>query len=146
MYSGYLSIEIHPARPGEVRVRIDEQAPAINPEGPEGRRIVYTAQFLDIDAARMHAHQALHNHLLDLDSRRYRAAPRTIIAALEAETLKHERVYIDADLAHEIDSYLKKEVAHLRMLRRLRDKIWHVVGAIGIGILIFNMLFNSGMG
>lgn len=146
MYSGYLSIEVHPARPGEIRVRIDDRAPVASPEGPEGPKIVYTAQFSDIDAARMHAHQALHNHMLDLESRRYQAEPRTIIAALEAETLKHERVYIDADLEREISSGLKKEVAHLQMLSTLRDKIWHIVGAIGIGILIFNMLFNSGLG
>ena len=90
----------------------------------------------------MHAHNSVRHQVVDLDQRRYQAEPLTVIAALEAESLKHERVYLDPELERQISDGLREEVAHLKMLRTLRDKIWHIVGAIGIGILIFNLFFN----
>ncbi|MEZ5594020.1 MAG: hypothetical protein R3F53_26310 [Gammaproteobacteria bacterium] len=65
---------------------------------PAPEAIRYIARFRDIDAARMHFHNALSRTLVDIDSGLYRVPLADAIATIEASDLRHERIWLDPDL------------------------------------------------
>ena len=66
-YPGYLSLYSDPGRPGVVRVVSAREAPPGLP-APADPRLRYVARFEDLDAARMHLHEALRRGLVDVDA------------------------------------------------------------------------------
>lgn len=133
MQGGYLLVETHPAHPGLVRIRTAEQAPAepVNDDA-EAPRLRYAARFVDLSAAQMHAHELLRRHLVDVDSRLYRADAITAVSAAASIGLSHRRVYLDPELA--ADPALAEAIARRRTRRQ---RAWRMWDAIGIGALLF---------
>ena len=91
----------------------------------------------------MHTHELLKRHLLDPDTHMYRTNLESAIAAVESLDLKHRRIYLDPDLdSHSIaiiTSLTEKYVAQ----RRAWASFFQVLGYIGIGLLLLNLLTFS---
>lgn len=141
MYSGYLVIEIHSSHPGLVRVfetstfpRPPSLAYHKNP------RVLYGAHFDDLSAGHMHAHTALRRRLLNVDDGLYRVDPITAVAAVDASTLSHYRVYLNPEL--EADPRLGAAIAEKRSRHRLADRIWRAVGISGLLLLLLRFLLG----
>lgn len=143
VHSGYLAIETHRDRPGIVRLVLNSESPDPAPATHGERRIRYVARFNDRDAALMHIHEILKRRLLDLDAHLYRASLEHAIAAAESLDLKHRRIYLDPEVSAESNKAIEKFGHRIRAKRRSRAAIFQTLGYIGIGILLFNMLFLS---
>jgi hypothetical protein len=141
--SGYLAIETHRDRPGIVRLVSSTEAPDPAPEVHADRRLRYIARFNDVEAALMHTHEILRRRLIDLDTRLYRVPPERAIAAVESLDLKQRRTYLDSEFSDESRSAIASLTEGLRSRRRAWATIFQTLGYIGIGILLFNMLFLS---
>lgn len=135
MQPGYLYLETHSKHPGLVRCLTLDRIPST--EGESGAGIRYIARFNDIDAAQMHVQNELRHSLVDIDEHLYRVDVATAVAAVEAEELRHERVWMDITLDNEelrsrTDDYVAK---HKR-----QDTIWRWVGMIALGWLLLGLL------
>lgn len=137
--SGYLCIETHPDHPGLIRLLSLDQPPQIG----EQSQIRFVARFNDRDAALMHTHEILKRRLLDPDSHLYRTSIERAIAAIESLNLRHREIYADPAMPQQS----RDEIALLtqRYLRRqqLKDNFFQVMGYLGLGLLLVNMLFLS---
>ncbi|MBK1731395.1 hypothetical protein [Thiococcus pfennigii] len=143
MQTGYLLIETRRDRPGQVRLdtaRLPPPHPA--PLGPTGGgpRLHYVARFTDIEAAPMHAHEALRRHLLDGDARVYRTDPLTAVAAVETIALPHQRLYLDPAL--DADPCLAEAIARRQARQRRRERLWQ---GVGVGALVLLALLAIGL-
>lgn len=124
---GYLYLQTHPEHPGLVRFLAAARPP--DPDRSEGgSKIRYIAHFNDIGAARMHVQNALHGRLVDLDARMYRTSLAQAIAVVEADNLKHERIWIDPGLDREEVQTLDRLTAYRRKRLRSYDRFWQGVG------------------
>jgi len=141
--SGFLAIETHRDRPGIVRLVLSTEAPDPAPAAHADRRLRYIARFNDREAALMHTHEILRRRLIDLDTHLYRVPPERAIAAVESLDLKHRRTYLDSEFSDESRSAIASLAERLRSQRRAWATLFQTLGYIGIGILLFNMLFLS---
>jgi hypothetical protein len=141
--SGYLAIETHRDRPGIVRLVLSTEAPDPAPIARADRRLRYIARFDDQEAALMHTHEILRRRLIDPDTHLYRVSPERAIAAIESLDLKHRRTYLDSEFSDESRSAIASLTKRFLMQRRAWATVFETLGYIGIGILLFNMLFLS---
>ncbi len=139
MYAGYLSLSSDPEQPGVLRVRASREPPAGIPT-PQDPDLRYVARFDDLDAGRMHLHESLRHGLLDVESGRYRADLAFAVAALEADGLRHERVWIDPAAGPEVLSRVARQVDDLKRGQRRRDRLWRCVGWGAIVLLACRVL------
>jgi hypothetical protein len=122
-----------------VRVVSAREAPPGLP-APADPRLRYVARFEDLDAARMHLHEALRRGLVDVDAGLYRTDLAFAVAALEAEALRHRRTWIDPQAGPEVLARVNDHVAGLRRRRRRRDRLWRCVGWGAIALLAARVL------
>ena len=132
---GYLCLRTVPDRPGVIQVLMRSTLPEGIPT-PEDPELRYVARFTDVDAARMHAHEALHRGLLDVEQRLYRADLASAVAAVEADGLRHERIWIDPAAGPEVLARVEDEAEALRRSRERRNRMWTVLGWIGVVLLL----------
>ena len=140
MQSGFLFVETSASHPGVVRIRGAAQDPT--PSGDDHRaehdpRVRLVVRFLDLDAARMHAHTELRRRLIDADAGTYRASLIEAIAALDAIQLDHRPIYRDPDLSTEDKAAIASLVSARHRQQAWQDKAWQIVGGLGIGLLAF---------
>lgn len=141
MESGYLIIETSQRHPGLVRIHTATDRPPHLPESDtEDPRIRYMARFNDVDAALMHAHNALRHRLVNTDTRLYRVELPRAIAAVESITLSHQRNYLDPWLdpgvRETIDTLAASRAAH----QQQQVRIWNLVGWIALALLAAHAL------
>lgn len=139
MQTGFLTLLSHPEHPGLVRARIHNTLPELKAQ-QDGSEIRYVARFRDIEAALMHVQNAMHGALVDLDQRIYRKALPEMIACVEADDLDHERVWIDPELSPAEMSRIDTRVVQRRLSHRRIDRIWQVVGILGLLLLLVTSL------
>jgi hypothetical protein len=139
VYPGYLSLYSVPERPGVIRVGSAPEAPAGLPS-PADPRLRYVARFDDLDAARMHLHEALRHGLMDVEVGLYRADLAFAVAAVEADDLRHRRTWIDPRAGPEVLARVDAHVAGFRRRRRRRDRLWRCVGWGAIALLVARVL------
>ena len=135
MQPGYLYLETHSKHPGLVRCLTLDRMPST--DGGPANGIRYVARFNDIDAAQMHVQNELRHSLVDIDEHLYRVDLATAVAAVEADELRHERVWMDATLDNEA---LRTRTDDYRSKHRKQDAIWRWVGMIALGWLLLGLL------
>jgi hypothetical protein len=140
---GYLAVETHPDHAGFIRLLLFRQLPSAGVADHDGGRLRFAARFNDSEAALMHTHEILRRSLVDPDARLYRVSLARAIAAIESLGLSHRDVYLDPDLDAATRRDMASERAILEARRRRNDRIFEILGYIGIGILLFNTLFLS---
>lgn len=135
MEPGYLFLETHTEHPDLVRCLTLDRMPS--KEGKSGAAVRYIARFTDIEAAQMHVHNSLRRSLVDIDEHIYRVDLATAVAAIEADELKHEKVWMD-------DSLNSAEVKSLtdgyRLKSRRQDAVWRFVGMAALVMLLLGLL------
>ena len=139
MRAGYLYLQTHSDHPDRVRVLTSEQPPVAGP-GHESMSIPYIVRFNDLDAAKMHFHNALRRKLVDIDASLYRVPLAEAIATIEAEELRHERVWLDPALSASALQQVDAIAAQQRRRHRRNDMIWRAVGVIALLWLLLNAL------
>lgn len=139
MMAGFLCLHVAPDHPGIVRVVVSDAAPEGLPAPADGS-LVYVARFRDVDAARMHAHESLRRGLVDVEQRLYRADVVQAVAAVEADDLGHQRVWIEPSLVHDQGRQIAALKKSILRRRERRDRVWRTVGALGILLLAFKLL------
>jgi len=139
VYSGYLSLRSDPDQPGVLCVSASRERPA-GIDAPPDPQLRYVARFEDLDAGRMHLHEALRRGLVDVESGRYRADLAFAVAALESDELRHERTWIDPAAGPEVLSRVAGHVEALRRRQRRRDRLWRCVGWGAIALLACRLL------
>ena len=142
MEPGYISVQTHPGHPAQVRLLLADRQPATD-ASPDGARVRYIARFGDGDAALMHAHEFLHRRLQDLDAHLYHTDLAHAVAAVRSIDLRHTEVYIDPDIDQSTRDAIDRLVDKHQLWRRRREQIFRIVGAIGIGLLLFNAFVLS---
>ena len=143
METGTLIVESSNRHPELVRIYTREQPPAVLQQTPESDpRIRYMATFEDVDAAAMHAHEALRRRLVDLDNRLYRVELLTAIAAVEAIGLHHRRVFLDPELDTPAREAIAAKATRRVARRRRLNRIWTGVGWFALGLLLLRALFD----
>jgi hypothetical protein len=146
MQSGFLFVETNARHPGMVRIRGAAQDPTPIGDGlraGHGPRVRLVVRFLDLDAARMHAHTELRRRLIDADAGTYRASLVEAVAALDAIQLDHRLIYRDPDISTEDAAAIASLVRARHKQQAWQDKAWQIVGGLGIGLLVFFALaFN----
>lgn len=135
MNSGFLSLITHPDYPGLVRTQIQDSLPELTSR-EDGSEIRYLARFQDIDAALMHVQNMMRAALVDLENRIYRKPLEEMIACVEADALEHSRVWIDPALTAEEQAHIDTMTEQLKSSRRRIDRIWQVVGLLGVLLLL----------
>jgi len=135
MEAGYLYLETHKDHPGLVRCLIQDRMPSTG--GESGSGIRYIARFKDIDAAQMHFQNRLRRLLVDIDKHLYRVDLATAVAAVEADDLRHERVWMDAGLDSEA---LRSRTDEYRSKSQKQDAFWRYVGMIALVMLLLGLL------
>ena len=149
METGYLFVESSPTHPGIVRIRIAASnsaeipdLPALSPTDDGVVRLV--ARFRDVEAARMHAHEALRRRLLDPENRTYRAEVNEVLAAIDAIGLQHQRVYRDPDLSAADLANIEGRVAAIQRHAMYVDRAWQIVGGLAVAFLVL-LAMTSGL-
>ncbi|MDD3448728.1 MAG: hypothetical protein PHF72_06815 [Gammaproteobacteria bacterium] len=136
MESGYLIIETSERHPGLVRLcTAAGRLPRLPESAAEDPRIRYLAGFNDVDAALMHAHNALRHRLVNADTRLYRVELPRAIAAVESITLPHRRNYLDPWLEPGVRETIDAMTAAHAARQRQRARIWNLVGWIALALL-----------
>jgi hypothetical protein len=75
----------------------------------------------------------------------YRTDLAHAIAAVEAVGLRHHTVYSDARIAPNCRQQVDRLVMRHRSWQRRKDTFFRAMGAIGIGILLLNILSQFAM-
>ncbi len=139
MDQGYLYLETRPEQPGTVRLHHSDTPPARHGAG-YANGIRYVARFSNGLVAQMHVHNTLKRKLLDLNTRVYQVELAEAIAAIEAEDLKHTRVWIDPALdtavLQQIDIFMLANQQH----QQRTDRLFKIAGGIGIALLLFTFI------
>jgi hypothetical protein len=135
MEPGYLYLETHSEHPGLVRCLGLDRMPST--EGEAGTGVRYVARFTDIDAALMHVQNSLRHSLVDINEHLYRVDIATAVAAIEADELNHERVWMDDTLDGE---ELRSRTEDYRAKHRKQDAVWRAVGMIAVALLLLGLL------
>ncbi len=134
MNAGFLCLETSASHPGLVRLRKVASAPPPPTAGtdPAVRLVV---RFNDLEAARMHAHNALRRRLVDADAGTYRATLEEAVAGIEAIDLSHRRVYLDPQIDAASRAAIEAGVQRRRRRMARADLLWQIAGGLGIGLL-----------
>lgn len=136
MREGYVYLETHPEHPGLVRLLASENRPAVR-----GRSCLvrYVARFKDMSAGKMHAHLAMRRQLLDINRNLYRIALPDAMAAIEADSIRHVRDWIDPEL--DAASLCRLE-DRAELLRRRHRRVDAACRYVGIGAIILLLLMT----
>ena len=135
MNPGYLYLETHADHPGLVRCLTLDRMPV--KEGKSGAAVRYIARFTDIDAAQMHVQNSLRRSLVDIDEHMYRVDLATAVATVEADGLRHEKVWMDDNLN---SAEVKSLTDGYRSKRRRQDAIWRFVGMLALLLFLLGLL------
>jgi len=135
MEPGYLYLVSTAEYPGLVRFQVSDRLPPTEVDSGSGVR--YVARFNDIDAALMHVQNELRHSLVDIDEHIYRVDLATAVAAVEADELRHKRVWMDEKVDNEA---LRSRTDDFRIQHRKQDKFWRWVGMIAFGWLLLGLL------
>ena len=140
MTAGFLCLETSASHPGLVQVRGmpdgpppipgDQEAGATDPE------IRLVLRFHDLDAARMHAHDALRRHLVDADSGTYRVELAEAVACIQAIDLRHQQLYLDPRLDRETLTAVARRLTACERHQARVQLAWKIVGGLGIALLV----------
>ena len=139
MQTGYLFLQTHTDHPDLVRLQAAQYRPMADQE-PTAEAIRYIARFRDIDAARMHFHNALARTLVDIDSGLYRVPLADAIATIEASDLRHERIWLDPDLPADTLQQVKALTGRRHRRQDRSRRIWNGIGLLALLWLLFNAL------
>lgn len=141
MEDGYLIIETHREHPSLVRIRKAEVPPA-EPDPGNGTdpRIRYVARFNDLSAAQMQTHTRLRHGLVDIDAGLYRSDPVEAVAAAQSLALRHQRVYLDPELAG--SDALAEAIADHQRRHSLADRFWQALGVFAVVFLLVKIFFG----
>ena len=137
MRAGYLYLQTHSDHPEMIRVLTSEHSPH-NELGQPPTTIPYIARFNDLDAAKMHFHNELRRKLVNIDANLYRVPLAEAIATIEAEELRHQRVWIDPALSASALNQVETITAQQQKRHRRKNIIWRAVGVIAIFWLLLN--------
>lgn len=132
---GYLYLESRSDYPGLVRVLTATTEPQA-PFDRDGSHIEYIARFDDESAAMMHLHQALHRHLVDINSHSYTVPMAQAVAAVEADDLRHQRIWIAPQLATDSLEWIEADAERRRQRQTWRTRIWQWIGWLAILLLL----------
>lgn len=77
----------------------------------------------------MHVQNSLRRSLVDIDEHMYRVDLATAVAAVEADGLRHEKVWMDDNLN---SAEVKSLTDGYRSKRRRQDAIWRFVGMLAL--------------
>jgi len=135
MEPGYLFLETHTEHPDLVRCLTLDRMPS--KEGKAGAAVRYIARFTDIDAAQMHVQNTLRHALVDINEHIYRVDLATAVAAIEADELKHEKVWMDDSLD---SAEVKSLTEDYQSKHQRQDAAWRLVGMFALGLLILGLL------
>ncbi|MCU7918577.1 MAG: hypothetical protein KZQ95_09495 [Candidatus Thiodiazotropha sp. (ex Epidulcina cf. delphinae)] len=125
MKTGYLTLETHPEHRGLVRVLIKVELPNTQ-AASHGSKIRYIARFDNIEAGQMRLHNLLQHTLIDLD---------WVIATIEADDLRHNRVWIDPSLNDSEKQVIDTQTAKFRLRHKRWNTFWLMVG--GFFVVLF---------
>jgi hypothetical protein len=140
MKTGFLTLSTHPEHPGLVRTRIQDKPPELIPLD-DGSEIRYVARFDDVEAGQMHVQNVMHGALVDLENRIYRKSLAEMIACVEADGLEHSRIWIDPELSSDELARIDGLTQRRQTARRRIDRIWQIVGIIGVVLLLIFSLW-----
>ncbi len=140
MRPGYLYLETHREHPGMVRIVVSTRSPEPLRDSGEPTRIRYIARFKDVDTGRMHFQNALHRHLVNIDEGLYQSSISEAIAAIEADHLDHTREWVDPSLGAEEYRRMSAISAKWRHRHARSDRLWRMVGAGAVTLLIARAL------
>ena len=141
MESGFLTVERHPDHAGIIRIGAYRDSPH-PPDAIGGGHICYVAEYVDLDAALMHAHEKLRRSLVDIDEHLYRADCADAIAAVKASSLTHKEIWLDPDLSTELLQRVEKRASTFRLHRQRVNRIANIIGAIAIALLLLTGLLS----
>ncbi|MGF1643496.1 MAG: hypothetical protein ACFCUJ_07610, partial [Thiotrichales bacterium] len=100
----------------------------------------FVVEFDDIEAARMHAHEALKRQ--SAGTNLFRTDPIEAIAAVDAIILPHRRIYIDLALTAADHAAIERATG-IRLARHRRlNNIGNLAGKIAIGLLAGYLLLT----
>jgi len=140
MRAGFLYLQTHRDHPGLIRVLKAEHPPALEFKPDDPVAIRYIARFNDLDAARMHFHNAMPRRLVDVNASLYRTTLPEAIANIETCELRHQRFWIDPDLSEDELQRITTHSERQGRRHRRNEIIWRIIGALALLGLLFNML------
>lgn len=135
MNSGYLYIEYLTQPEHAYRLCMSIEQPAAGQESAE-HQLVYVARFSDIDAAFMHAGGKLRRRYTHLDTNTFVTELTSMIAVIEADGLKHERVWLADVLDAAALKTLAAETVRLQKQRENQELSWKMVGIVAVIVLL----------
>jgi hypothetical protein len=141
MESGYLTVEKHPEHEGIIRIGAYRDAPH-PPDAAAGGHTCYVAEYTDLDAALMHAHEKLRRALVDINHHLYRTNCAEAIAAVKSSSLTHREVWIDPDLDKDVRAKIEQRTKTFRLHRQRVNRIAAIIGGIAIGLLLLSGLLS----
>ena len=141
MRQAYLCVETNTQSPHEVRLFLSDTEPKVEMGVDAQRTIRFCARFNDAEAALMHTHDTLRHQLVDIDGHIYRATVEEAIAAIDSVELRHNVAYADPNLSEDSRHEIEAREHSLHEQHSRRDRFFDVLGYIGIGLLLFNILF-----
>lgn len=137
--NGHIYLETHADKPGQVRVLTQEEAPIQRP-ADDLVQIRYIADFKNAHIAYMHVHNTLKRKLIDIDNRFYAVELPEAVAAIECADLAHQRVWIDPALSASDVAAIDMHTLSFKKSRHRVNKIYLLVGGIGVLLLSFIIL------
>lgn len=130
---GYLYLECDDKAPGTLYLRTNPEA--LSPDSmADGHTLYYSAAFRDIDAAESLARMALKSFQVDFGVFEVEAAHA--IAVIESLDVRAKRDYIDSDIEKAAGDAIAAESARREQRRERLNRIWNIVGWLGIGLLV----------
>jgi hypothetical protein len=145
MEEGFVYLETSPSHPGIVRLQVSRTpgGPPLPTAGSKPDPVVrLVVKFTDVDAGMMHAHNALRRRLIDVDARTYRTSLEESVAAVEGVELPQQRVYLDPQLEPAQTAAIAERTRRQHALHARQDRVWQIVGGLGVGFLVLLMLTN----
>jgi len=135
MNSGYLYVELVNQSPETYHLAMSLERP--EPEQlPNGQPLVYVARFRDIDAAFMHAGGKLRRRCKHPDTVTFVTELSVIIATIEADGLKHERIWLTDTLNDKEMDAIATETQRLQNKAQNQELVWKMVGIIAVVIFV----------
>lgn len=134
---GHLLLLATPDKPGHVNVATADEMPE-----PPPQNLLWAARFNDIETAAMHAHNRLCRKLVDIDQHLYKVATGRAIAALDTESLRHERVYLEDALSEEVKADIEQWSGYYTKRHHWANKVITWFGYLFVGYLLFLLVFG----
>jgi len=140
MNSGYLYIESLAQPESAYHLAMSLEKPEQG-QLQAGHQLVYIAKFRDIDAAFMHASGKLRRRCKHLDTSTFVTRLAMMVAVIEANVLKHERIWLADVLSADEMEVLRTQTESLKKQAANQSLIWKMVGIAGL--VIFFLLSIS---